>query len=422
MPDSGYSELCRRPRFAAFIVTQFLGAFNDNLYLTVLLLLSPGMSEYSTGGSLALTGTAFILPFLLFSGYAGYAADAFSKRAVLIATKLAEVFIMSLALAAFLLGSFHLMLAVLFSMSLQSTFFSPAKYGILPEIAADSELPAANGVLQMSTNVAIIGGTWAAGELLVRYSAQTWTIGVALTVIAVLGALTSFGIPRVSRPSTQRPLNFAPWHEINSALRSCLDSRWLWGTLLGISYFFFLGALLKLDLILYARDVLGVSEEWNARLISFLGIGIGLGSLLAGGVSAGRISTSHVRVGLILLGTALTASAFAGGSYLLAALAMGVAGIGGGFFVVPLNALLQQQSHPDNRGAVMAANSFLNTVGVLLATGLFYLGLEWVRLGPDGILAVSGALTFAAAAYAWRAFSGFEEAQYRKRRPSAVLT
>jgi len=174
-----YSDLLRARGFQALLWTQFLGALNDSVYKIVVTLLALTAATSNGGGSreLALVGAVFILPFFLFSGYAGHLADVHNKRTILIATKSLEIGSMLLAVWALYLRQFELMLLVLFLMALQSTLFSPAKYGVLPEMVADKDLSRANALIQMSTNLAIIVGTWIGGELLAVWRDRTWLIG-----------------------------------------------------------------------------------------------------------------------------------------------------------------------------------------------------------------------------------------------------
>ena len=154
-----YRDLLKSLGFQSFLWTQFLGAFNDNVYKIVVSMLAVETALHSGSGYLSLIGAVFILPFLLFSGYAGHLADVFNKRSVLITTKALEIIAMGLAFFAFLSGRMEYMLGVLFLMALQATLFSPAKYGILPEMLPDKDLSRANGLLEMSTFLAIILGT-----------------------------------------------------------------------------------------------------------------------------------------------------------------------------------------------------------------------------------------------------------------------
>ena len=400
MPLGRFRTLLQSRGFASFLWTQFLGAFNDSVYKIVVTLLAANLAAGgSEGRSLALVGTVFILPFFLFSGYAGYLADVRNKRSVLIGTKSLEIISMLLAIFALYVQDLRFMLAVLFLMALQSTLFSPAKYGILPEMVPDKDLSRANALVQMSTNVAIILGTWLGGEMLVAWKGRTWLIGSVLAVIAVGGFLTSFGISRVRDPETKKPFQLNPWAEIFHGLRRIYSDKPLWLTVLGISYFWFLGALLQLVTILFARDVLVVGEEWTARLITFLGVGIGVGSLAAGRLSGDKVELGLTPLGSIGMGFAAIWLAASGSSYLQAGIAMSLLGFTAGLFIVPLNSLLQQKSGADERGRLIAANNFLSMIGILLASGALYVSSDVFRMAPDRIIFVFGLVTFAVTIY-----------------------
>src|SRR5262249_29269357 len=201
MPASTYRETLRRRGLQPFLWSQFLGAFNDNLFKIVISLVAVHAAAHAgSGRELSLVGAVFILPFLLFSGYAGQLADVHSKRQVLIVTKSLEIGTTALGLLAFAAGRLELTYAVLFLLAVQATFFSPAKYGILPEILPDRDLSRANGVLEMSTFVAIVAGTALGGYLFEAWRGHLWLIGVLVVGVAVAGTAASFGLPPVPPP------------------------------------------------------------------------------------------------------------------------------------------------------------------------------------------------------------------------------
>ena len=190
MATHTYRDTLRRPGLQPFLWTQFLGAFNDNLFKIVVSMMAVRMVAPERAGlELSIVSAVFILPFLLFSGYAGQLADVHSKRTVLVVSKSLEIGAAALGLAAFALGHLQLTYGVLFLIALQATFFSPAKYGILPEMLPDADLSRANGVLEMSTFVAIVVGTAAGGYLFGALHAHLWVIGVLVIAVAVAGTL-----------------------------------------------------------------------------------------------------------------------------------------------------------------------------------------------------------------------------------------
>jgi len=167
------------------------------------------VNEAASGRNVSLVGIVFVAPFLLFSGYAGQLADAFSKRTVLVVTKSLEIVATGLSLFAFASGRLELLYAVLFLIAVQATFFSPAKYGILPEMLPERDLSRANGVLEMSTFVAIVAGGAVATVVFEAWHDRLWLVGVTVVAIALVGFASSFGIPRVpaAAPATRIRVN-----------------------------------------------------------------------------------------------------------------------------------------------------------------------------------------------------------------------
>ena len=241
---------------------------------------------------LALAGALFVLPYLLFSGYAGWLADAFSKRTVLIATKSCEIVTMIAAYAALASGNLDIMLAVIFLTALQAAFFSPAHYGILPELLPEKELSRANGLDELCMFLSIILGSVAGAALYGLWQEQVQLVALVLVAIAMLGTLASFGIGRVPEPATRRPFTPFPWTEVMQGLRFLAGNRPLRLTVLGITYFWFLGALLQLGVILFGQEALGLTGALNGLLQPAIAIGIGVGS-----AAAGRLSGDKVELG-----------------------------------------------------------------------------------------------------------------------------
>src|SRR6185436_17666456 len=288
-----------------------------------------------SGGELSLVGVVFILPFLLFSGYAGQVGDVYNKRSVLIVTKSLEIVATGLGLVAFLTGHLGLTYVVLFLIALQATFFSPAKYGILPEILPDKELSRANGVLEMSTFVAIVAGTALGSLMFDAWRAHLWLIGVLVLGVAVAGTAASFGIPRVPAAAPARRIDRNPWGDIWAGLITLRRDRVLWLTVIGLSYFWFLGSLLQLVVILFGAEVMALSETWVGVLTTFAAIGIGVGSLPAGRLSGDKVELGLAPIGAIGMGIfsiALSRSH----SFAFAATNLALVGFFGGLFAVPL--------------------------------------------------------------------------------------
>ncbi|MBI2062034.1 MAG: MFS transporter, partial [Nitrospirae bacterium] len=398
MPVGKYSGTLGYPGFKALLATQFLSAFNDNVYRMVLSLIASG----ATGGgasALALVGAVFILPSLLFSGYAGHAADVCSKRTVIVVTKAVEVAGMGLALLALFSQRLELMLPVLFLLALNSAFFSPAKYGIVPEMLADKDLSRANGLLEMSTFLAIILGTSLGGLIFASWRDRPELIGVLLLAISLAGALASLRITKVAGSGVIKPFRLNPWAEIGQGIGRLYGDRSLWLTVIGISYFWFLGALLQMDIILFGKEVMGLDDLRIGFLLTFLAAGIGLGSLLAGRLSGDKVELGLVPLGSIGMGIFSLLLSNSAESYGQAAAALAMLGLAGGLFVVPLNAFLQQRSGREEKGRLIATNNFLNTGGILLASGLLWAFRDWLEVPADRVIFICGLFTLTATAY-----------------------
>jgi acyl-[acyl-carrier-protein]-phospholipid O-acyltransferase/long-chain-fatty-acid--[acyl-carrier-protein] ligase len=185
----GFKQLLKNEGFHSFLWTQFLGAFNDNAYKIVVSMRAVHVAAATGAGSeyLSLAGVVFVIPFLLFSGYSGHLADAVSKRKVLISVKVFEIAVMALGFAAFFTTRMEFMLLVLFLMALHSTIFSPAKYGIVPEMLPDRELSRANALLEMSTFVAIVLGTSIGSYLFTAWKDEGWKMGLVMLAAAGRG-------------------------------------------------------------------------------------------------------------------------------------------------------------------------------------------------------------------------------------------
>jgi MFS family permease len=384
MATHTYRDTLKQRGLQPFLWTQFLGAFNDNLFKIVVSMLAVHLAAADRAGSaLSIVSAVFILPFLLFSGYAGQLADMHSKRTVLIVSKSLEIVAATLGLVAFAFGHLQLSYAVLFLIALQATFFSPAKYGVLPEMLPDRDLSRANGVLEMSTFVAIVLGTAVGGYLFEALRAHLWVIGLLVVAVAVAGTGSSFGIPRVPPAAPRQRLDRNPWREIWTGIATLRRDRVLWLTVVGISYFWFLGSLLQLVMILFGTEVMALSETWVGVLTAFAAIGIGVGSLVAGRLSGDKVELSLAPIGAIGMGVFAMVLARSGHSFPMAAINLTIVGFFGGFFAVPLNALLQQRSGGGEKGRLMATNNFLNTVAIMLASAALSLLSGTFRLAPD---------------------------------------
>ena len=400
MTAHSYRDTLRQRGLQPFLWTQFLGAFNDNLFKIVVSMLAVhAASQANAGRQLSLVGIVFILPFLLFSGYAGQLADVYSKRTVLVVTKSLEIVAAGLGLVAFVSGRLELTYAVLFLIAVQATFFSPAKYGILPEMLPDRDLSRANGVLEMSTFVAIVAGTAIGSFMFEAWKDQLWIIGAIVVAVAVIGTLLSFRIPAVPAAAPSGRIARNPFGEIAIGMARLRQSRVLWLTVIGISYFWFLGALLQLVMILFGTEVMRLSDTWTGILTTFAAIGIAAGSLAAGRLSGDKVELGLAPIGSIGMGLFAVLLSQSAHSFALAAFDLTMIGFFGGLFAVPLNALLQQKSGDAEKGRLMATNNFLNMVAIVGASAALWISRDIAGLRADQIILVFGIVTLVASIY-----------------------
>lgn len=386
MGGPGQFRLLREQRFLPFFSAQALGAFNDNLLKNVLVVLATYQTARYTRLDpkllVNLAGGLFILPFVLFSGVAGQLADRFDKAAVLKIVKAAEVLIMGLAAAGFLAHDLSLLLASLFLMGVHSTFFAPAKYGLLPQVLRPAELVGGNALVEMGTFLAILFGTLGAGLLAGR--ADEGIIAAALLGVAALGFLVSLAIPRLPAVAPALHIDWNPWSASWENISAARRSRSVFLSLLGLSWFWFYGAVILAQLPVYCRFVINGDEQVVSLMLVVFAAAVGCGSLLCE-----RLSGKKVEIGLVPFGSigltlfaidltlasprfpaahVLTAREFLSQPHALRILAdlFGI-GLFGGFFVVPLYAVVQQRAPPAALSRVIAANSILNALFIVVA-------------------------------------------------------
>ena len=397
---AGYGDTLRRPGLQSFLWTQFLGAFNDSVCKIIVTFMLYEHLDKKTASALA--GAVFILPFLPFSGYAGHLADVVSKRSVLIGCKFLEIAIMIGMIPALAMsprGTYWPMLAVLFMMAVHSTFFSPAKYGIVPEALPPADLSRANGLLEMSTFVAIVLGTVIGGEIFEFWRGEPWATGAVLVTIAIAGTITSFGIPKTRPAKSHQKFAINPMSEIVAGFRRLAEDRNLLMTVIGISFFWFLGALIQLTVLPFGQEELHVGEAASTRLFTAVALGIGAGSLAAGRLSGDRVELGLVPIGGFGMGLFSILLLFTVPSYWMAAIVLLFAGFAAGWFAVPLNALLQHVPSEDEKGRILATNNVANTVGILVASAALYFLGERLHFTGSQIIAIGGVLSLVATVY-----------------------
>ncbi len=408
--STGYGSLLGDSRFEGFLWAQFLGAFNDNVYKMIVSFTAVrvAVDSAASGRYLALSGAVFILPFILFSGYAGQLADRYCpKTRMLQITKSLEIVTMLMGIAALLAGSMNLLLIVLFLLATQATFFSPAKYGILPEaVGAAHQISRANGLLELTTFIAIVIGTSFGSALFEHWKAEPLRLGLVMLGISILGTLLCLHIPQVPAAGRSGAFDWNPFGEIASGMRTLRDRRPLALTMLGISWFWFVGALFQLALVLEGSEVLHVAEARAGLLFTALAIGIGLGSLIAGRISGDHIELGLVPTGCIIMGvfSIVVASTT---NYGIALASLSVVGFGGGFMAVPLNAYLQEEPAADEKGRMIATNNLMNSVAMMVAYGMLEVMHDLLHWSPRAMFTALGCSMLVGAVVVTRVMPAF---------------
>src|SRR5713226_6191471 len=389
-----------RRGFWSLIITQFQGAFNDNAvkFLVIYLIVAMNLPGRERDFLVLVVGALFALPFIFFSLAGGYLADRYSKRSVTIGTKYLEIFVMLFALAALALRNLPMQAASVFLISSQAALFGPSKYGLLPEMLPEKKLSWGNGVLELGTFLAAITATMASGYLAVTFRGrQVWS-GIVLLGFTLFGLAASVGISRVPAANPARMFRWNPFADLFAQLGIIRQDRVLNWAVWGNVYLWYLAALLQFTIIMYGHDVLRIDEAQISYLQAAVGIGIGVGSLAAGYLSGGKIEYGLIplgAIGMTVFGFLLSRRGLTTG-HVRANLAL--LGFFGGFFAVPILALIQHRPAPERKGGVIAAANLLSFVGVFLAAGAYYL-LRFY-LNPAGIFLAGAVMTLLATAFA----------------------
>ena len=390
--------------FWCLIVTQFQGAFSDNVLknLVIFMILGSGALQPDEERMGELVTMLFSLPFILFSMAGGYLADRLSKRTVMIGVKVFEVGVMLFVLAGLVWHQTAMVVAGVFFMGTHSAFFGPSKYGSLPELLTERRLSWGNGLLELGTFMAIILGTVAAAWMSEYFGARQGWSGLILLGLAGAGLMTSLGVTRVPAADPARKFRWNFLGDVLARLRGIRGDRTLTLAIAGNAYFNFLGALLTLNLFFYGYGVLHASKLQIGFLNIALALGVGLGSAAAGYLSGGKIEYGLVPLGALALSVFSALLAVPGLSLNEVMLRLALLGFAGGFFIVPVTALTQHRPAPEKKGEVLAANNLLAFVGVFLASGAHWALTRVAHLTPPEIFLFGGVLTLAGGLYATR--------------------
>ena len=391
MPERSQFRLLGERRFGPFFGVQFLGALNDNVFKQALvILLAYQTTSFTAWSSDVLQNVAqalFILPFLLFSATAGQLADKYEKRKLITVVVALELLIMLLGAAGLVLKDLTVLLVALFLGGAQSTFFGPVKYAYLPQHLRDTELVGGNGLVETGTSIAILIGMMLGGWLVIHGDGGIWAVGVITCLISLAGIGLSRLVPRSPAPDPALRIDWNPVSATVQNLRSASANRTVFLSILGASWFWFYGAMLVTQLPNLAKNVLGGSASLVTELLIVFSLGIGAGSLLCERLSGHKVELGLVpfgSIGLTLFGVDLALALGAPQSSWRVFADLFLIGVFGGFFIVPLYALIQSRSEPRLRSRIIAANNILNAVFMVaaaaIAIGLFAAGLSIPQL------------------------------------------
>lgn len=387
--------LLKTRRFAPLFGTQFLGAFNDNLFKnTLAVILTFQAAEWTSLSSALLApliGAIFILPFFLFSGLAGELSDKYDKARLSRIVKVWEIFLMVIATVGFATHSFTTLLIVVFGMGMHSTLFGPIKYSIIPQHMGENELISANALVESGTFAAILLGTLMGG--IVSGIPNGGVIaGIAAIGVALIGYIFSRYIPSAPSLSPQMPFSLNLFAQTFNTLRLAYQNRIVFLAILAISWFWLYGALLLSQFPSFVQTVLMGDETTVTILLSLFTVGIGAGSILCERLSHHSIRPSLVVIGAIGMGLsgidfALTAQHFtavgeinANPQFFHILFDLTLIGVFGGLYSVPLYALMQGRSEAHSRSRIIAANNILNALfmvaGAIVTMVLFESGWD----------------------------------------------
>ena len=418
MSEHNQFALLRERRFLPFFCTQFLGAFNDNVYKNALVIMlafhAASITTISSGTLVNLCAGLFILPFFLFSATAGQLADKYEKSTIIRYVKLLEIAIMAIGSIGFIYKDLTLLISALFLMGLHSTIFGPVKYSILPQHLKEDEIVGGNGMVEMGTFLAILAGT-ILGGLLVAQEQFAMLVSATVIGVACLGYLVSRAIPAAPPAAPDLKINWNPVTETWANLKFTKQNRTVFLSVLGISWFWFYGATLLAQFPNYCKDVLGGSEHVATLMLTMFSVGVGTGSLLCE-----RLSGHKVEIGLVPFGSIgltvfaldlyFASPASAGGALVGAGEFLARAGswrilfdlvmigVFGGFYIVPLYALIQTRSERSHQSRVIAGNNILNAL-FMVASAAMAVGLLSAGFTIPQIFLVTAVLNAAVAIY-----------------------
>lgn len=412
---SSHSSLLGDRRYWPLFWTQFFGAFNDNFFKNALVILIT-FKSYSIGvlkseQMVALCGGVFILPFFLFSALAGQLADKYPKHKIVSSVKIAEIVIMLIGALGFLNENLTLLLITLFLMGLHSTIFGPVKYSALPEILKDEELVAGNAYIESGTFLAILMGTLIGGMTITIAGKGTLITSAGILMTAVVGTWTSFKMNPMTAVNPNQTVDKNVFMTTGQIVGLTRKTKSVFLSILGISWFWFVGAVFLSVLPPYCKNVLHGSEQVVTMFLAIFSVGVGLGAVFCEKLSFGQLELGLVPIGSFGMSVFLADIYFSSNNFTILAstpstfisTAEGIRiiadmlffSIFSGFFTVPLYTFIQSRSERETRSQVIAGNNIINSLFMVVAA-VMLMGLYAMKFTIPQIfmiLAVMNALT-----------------------------
>lgn len=380
--------------FAYLNMTQFLGAMNDNIYKLLIIYFFIQIEGIENSHIvLSTTGAIYVMPFLLFSSSAGILADRFSKRNIIITTKLLETMSVILGLLSFYYSSMLGAYCTLFLLATHSALFSPSKYGILPELLPQEKISQANGLMTSFTYLAVILGTFLASFML-DVTGRNFIIAASFCIaIALVGVCSSLFIQHTPPSGSHRKFNLHFVYEIYKTLKLVKHEPSLLAAMLGSAFFLFLGAYVQLNMIPFAVQSLHLTDVQGGYLFLLTAIGIGSGSLISGKISGKKVELAIVPLAALgITACFFSLDLLSPNLFYIIPLVI-LTGIFGGMYLIPLDSYIQIASPKQHIGQAVAATTFLSFVGVLLASATLYIVTELFGLRANEGFIIMGCLT-----------------------------
>ena len=408
------------------MVTQFQNAFSDNALkqLIIFVLLAGAAATAASAGAAASAASAvsaadaataasaaddrlvslvtavFSAPFILFAMLGGWLADRNSKQRMMVYVKTAEMGIMAFAGLALWLKSLPLLLGAIFLMGCHSAIFAPSKYGILPEILPHEKLSWGNGILELLTFLGVILGTVAAGIFSDYFKGSEWIAGPILMAIAFVGWLSSRNVTPVPAADPTCPVRINPVTDLWRQLRIMKQDRDLWRACWGNTGFYFISALVMMNMVVFCKKVLNLTDLQNSMMNVWLALGIGIGSVVAGYASRGRIEYRLVPIGALGLALSTVPMGMEGVTADTFRICMATLGFSAGLFIVPVVSVIQHRPSPESKGAVQGSVSSLSFLGIMAAAGVQWIARETFQITSGQVFWVCGASAILCGSYA----------------------